>query len=275
MTLVLDGARPRAPPALEGARAARRRRGLGLRGRARPLPAAPVRRGPARAASEDPALDRTCRRAVSAEVMAAIFGEWRRHGLMRSGALVWFLRDLWAGAGWGVIDVHGRPKSAYWALRRAFAPRALFLTDEGTNGVAGANLINDGPEPVEGRLRITVFRDGHLPLHDSAEQPVQVEPRGSTRVWAEQVLGVFVDIGDAFRLGPPGHDLRRPAVARGGDAAARRARVPLRRSDVRRPPIRRRSRGAVLDAAAAAAAADRKPVRTDGVPRARGGRPGR
>ena len=70
-------------------------------------------------------------RAVSAEVMAATLGEWRRRGSTCSGALVWFLRDLWAGAGWGVIDVHGRPKSAYWALRRAFAPRALFLTDRG------------------------------------------------------------------------------------------------------------------------------------------------
>jgi len=144
-------------------------------------------------------------RTVSAEVMEATLGEWRRHGSPTGGALVWFLRDLWAGAGWGVIDVHGRPKSAYWALRRAFAPRALFLTDEGTNGVA-AHLVNDGPEPVEGRLQLTVFRDGSLPLH-SAEQPVRVEPRGSTRVWAEQVLGVFVDVGYAFRFGPPGHDL--------------------------------------------------------------------
>jgi len=144
-------------------------------------------------------------RAVSAEVMAATFAEWRRHGSTCSGALVWFLRDLWAGAGWGVIDAHGRPKSAYWALRRAFAPRALFLTDEGTNGIA-AHLLNDRPEPVDGRLRITLYRDGQMPLR-SAEQPVRVEPRGSTRVWAEQVLGVFADVGYAFRFGPPGHDL--------------------------------------------------------------------
>ena len=144
-------------------------------------------------------------RAVSAEVMAATIAEWRRHGSTCNGALVWFLRDLWAGAGWGVVDAHGRPKSAYWALRRAFAPRALFLTDEGTNGVA-AHLVNDGPEPVEGRLRVMLFREGHL-LVRSAEQAVRVDARGSTRVWAEQVLGAFVDVGHAFRFGPPGHDL--------------------------------------------------------------------
>ena len=144
-------------------------------------------------------------RAASAEVMAATVGEWRRHGSTCNGALVWFLRDLWAGAGWGVVDASGRPKAAYWALRRVFAPRALFLTDEGTNGVA-AHLVNDGPEPVEGRLRITIFRDGHLPLH-SAERAVRVDARGSTRLWAEEVLGVFVDVGHAFRFGPPRHDL--------------------------------------------------------------------
>ncbi len=81
-------------------------------------------------------------RVVSAEVMAATVAEWRRHGSGCNGALIWFLRDLWPGAGWGVVDSRGRPKAAYWALRRAFAPRALFLTDEGTNGLA-AHLVND------------------------------------------------------------------------------------------------------------------------------------
>jgi beta-mannosidase len=155
--------------------------------------------------SSDPERYLALGRAVSAEVVTATIAEWRRHGSPCNGALVWFLRDLWAGAGWGMVDSIGRPKSAYWALRRAFAPRALFLTDEGTNGIA-AHLVNDGPEPVDGRLQITLFREGHLPLH-SAERTVRVEARGSLRVWVEEVLGTFVDVGYAFRFGPPAHDL--------------------------------------------------------------------
>ena len=41
--------------------------------------------------------------------MAASFTEWRRGGSRVGGALVWFLRDLWAGAGWGLLDDQGRP----------------------------------------------------------------------------------------------------------------------------------------------------------------------
>jgi len=155
--------------------------------------------------SADPERYLAVSRVVSAEVMAATIAEWRRHGSVCNGALIWFLRDLWAGAGWGVVDSSGRPKAAYWALRRAFAPRALLLTDEGTNGLA-AHLVNDGDEAVEGRLRVTLYRDRRLPMR-RAERAVRVEPRGSTRIWAEEVLGGFADIGHAFRFGPPGHDL--------------------------------------------------------------------
>ncbi|MGZ6059700.1 MAG: hypothetical protein ACXWLP_09595, partial [Myxococcaceae bacterium] len=121
-------------------------------------------------------------------------------------------------------------KAAYWALRRAFAPRALFLTDEGTNGLA-AHLVNEAPEPVDGRLRVALYRDGQLPVR-SAERAVRVEARGSTRVWAEEVLGAFVDVGYAFRFGPPGHDL---VVARWLGAAGQSLAAPAFHFPLGRP----------------------------------------
>ena len=75
-------------------------------------------------------------RLTSGEVMAAVFAEWRRRRSTCAGGLVWFLRDLWPGAGWGVLDAHGRPKAAYYYLRRALQPVAVFFTDEGLNGLS-------------------------------------------------------------------------------------------------------------------------------------------
>ncbi len=160
---------------------------------------------PAALRSADPERYLALGRVVSAEVMTATVAEWRRTGSGCNGALVWFLRDLWAGAGWGVIDSAGLPKAAYWALRRVYAPRALLLTDEGTNGLA-AHLVNDGAEAVDSRLRVALYRDGELRVC-SVERAVRVEPRGSIRLWVEEVLGAFADVGYAFRFGPPGHDL--------------------------------------------------------------------
>ncbi|HEY4369593.1 MAG TPA: hypothetical protein VGN07_20335, partial [Steroidobacteraceae bacterium] len=48
-------------------------------------------------------------RIVSGEMMAAAFAEWRRAHSRCSGALVWFLKDLWAGAGWGIVDADQQP----------------------------------------------------------------------------------------------------------------------------------------------------------------------
>ncbi len=58
------------------------------------------------------------------------------------GGLVWFARDLSPGAGWGIVDSTGRPKAAYWYLKRALAPIALVGADEGLNGL-WLHALND------------------------------------------------------------------------------------------------------------------------------------
>ena len=54
--------------------------------------------------------------------MAQVFGEWRRARSTCRGGLVWFLRDLWPGAGWGVVDAAGAPKAAWYYLRARCSP---------------------------------------------------------------------------------------------------------------------------------------------------------
>ena len=81
-------------------------------------------------------------RAVSGEVMEATYAEWRRAASNCAGALVFTYQDLLPGAGWGVVDPDGEPKPVFYALKRAFRPVQVMLTDEGTNGLA-VHAINE------------------------------------------------------------------------------------------------------------------------------------
>ena len=74
-------------------------------------------------------------RAVSGRVMEEVFGEWRRPDSRCGGGIVLWSSDLEPGAGWGILDSDGAPKPAYWFLKRALAPCAVWTTDEGLNGV--------------------------------------------------------------------------------------------------------------------------------------------
>jgi beta-mannosidase len=143
-------------------------------------------------------------RVVSGEVMARALAEWRRDGSPCAGALVLLLRDAWAGAGWGVLDHHGEPKAAWHLLRRACAPRAVFLLDEGLDGL-WAHVVNDAPEPLEGRLRLAVLRHGALQV-DAGDCAVRVPPHATRAIPCTDVLGRFADLTQAYRFGPPGHD---------------------------------------------------------------------
>lgn len=144
-------------------------------------------------------------RAATGEIMAAVFGEWRRRASSCRGGLVWFLRDLWSGAGWGVIDAGGNPKSAYWYLRRVLAPVAAHLSDEGTSGLY-VHLTNDRAEPLDGELELSLFRAGEIAT-GSARQPVMIEPHGSLSLPVLGAFEGFMDLSYAYRFGPPACDL--------------------------------------------------------------------
>jgi beta-mannosidase len=144
-------------------------------------------------------------RVVTGEVMARTIGEWRRGDSSCSGALIWFLQDLWPGAGWGLLDATGRPKPAYYAVKRAMQPVALAITDEGTNGLH-VHVANDRACDLAGVVRIALFRDGRV-CTDSGSAAVTVPARGSACLGADAMLGRFYDVAYAYRFGAPGHDL--------------------------------------------------------------------
>lgn len=168
---------------------------------------------PRRLRYEDPDRYRRLSRAVTGEVMQAVFDEWRRAGSTCAGGLVWQWRDPWPsgdwgggwGAGWGAVAADGTPKPAWHALKRAFRPLRVILTDEGVNGLA-VHLVNDTARPVEALLRLTAWRDGAVPVL-KAERPVTLPARGAATLAAAELSDRFFDTTYAYRFGPIPHDV--------------------------------------------------------------------
>lgn len=154
-------------------------------------------------------------RQVSGEVMASVFGEWRRAASPCAGGIVLWARDLQPGSGWGLIDADGRPKVALAHLRRAWAPRAVWLVDEGLGGV-DVHVANDRPEAWRAELEVLLLAGGSHVVAEAREEVV-VPARGSAVRNVEGLLGRFVDAAYAYRFGPPAHDA---VLARIGDVIA-------------------------------------------------------
>jgi beta-mannosidase len=144
-------------------------------------------------------------RVVTGEVMATVFGEWRRAGSSCGGGIVLWSRDLTRGAGWGLLDTDGRPKVAWHALRRVLSPIAVWFVDEGLNGLR-IHVGNDGPTSLAATLRIAVYRaDGAVVATEA--QLVEVPPHSTIERDAEASLGFFADLTYAYRFGTAQHDV--------------------------------------------------------------------
>lgn len=138
-------------------------------------------------------------RAATAATLEATMAELRHEGSPCRGALVFLQRDLWPGAGWGLVDAAGEPKSVYWAVRRACQPVAVLVTDEGLNGVV-AHVVNDTPQRITGVLRAAVFGLDDL----IAEAPVEIDvgPASSAALSVDAIFGEFRDLNFSYRFGP-------------------------------------------------------------------------
>ncbi|WP_267551131.1 glycoside hydrolase family 2 protein [Rhizobium rhizogenes] len=160
---------------------------------------------PSRLRREDPDLYLSLSRAVTGEVAEETYAEWRRQGSGCNGALVWTLQDLLPGAGWGVIDSTGEPKPIWYALRRAFRPVQVLLTDEGTNGL-DVHVINESDVALELTVQVSCLRDGRQIVVGSGRDLV-VEARTKQKIACTDLFGAFFDTTYAFRFGPPSHDV--------------------------------------------------------------------
>ncbi|MET0748192.1 MAG: glycoside hydrolase family 2 protein [Rhizobium sp.] len=160
---------------------------------------------PDRLRREDPEFYLDLSRAVTGEVLEATYAEWRRKNSCCNGALVWTLQDLLPGPGWGVIDSTGAPKPVWYAMRRAFRPLQVLLTDEGTNGLR-VHVINETGGPLELDLEVLALRDGRQTVV-SGRRNLTVDARSKQEMACTDLFGAFFDTTYAFRFGPPSHDV--------------------------------------------------------------------
>ncbi len=141
---------------------------------------------------------------LTGEILAEVFGEWRRAASPSGGGLVLWLRDLLPGAGWGVIDHRGIPKLAYHHLKQVLAPVAVWTIDEQLGGIV-AHVANDRPAPLSAFLRVALYREREQ-LIEQARAAVVLEPHSQGEWNLERVIGHFVDAAWTYRFGPCAHD---------------------------------------------------------------------
>ena len=153
---------------------------------------------------DDPVRALEVARAATAHVVEETLRAFRIPDSPTRGALVLLHRDPWYGAGWGYVDAAGVPKSSFHALARAARPVVVILADEGVDGL-DVHVVNDGPEPVRGRLELAALADGARPVVSGARE-VEIAPRDRLTLAATDLFGAFFDTTRAYRFGPAAHD---------------------------------------------------------------------
>ena len=186
--------------------------------------------------AEDPEHYRRLSRLLSADLMEAAIGEWRRPASSCDGALVWMLKDLTPGPGWGVVDSNGMPKLAWHGLRRAFRPVQVAVTDEGLNGL-GIHVINEAETPLRARLTLVCLLAGDIVVM-RRECEIALPARGARTMSSAELIGSFFDITYAYRFGAPSLDVAiftlTDAVT--GERLAEAAHYPLGRAALAHDP---------------------------------------
>lgn len=140
---------------------------------------------------------------ISGEILSQVYSEWRSKHSHCSGALVWFLKDLWPGAGWGIIDSHGLPKAVYYYLKRCWQPVNVCITNESLNGL-DIHIINETNDQFKGDLEVTLLNEFSATIANEKIE-VTVDSNSIKLVELDQLLGAFLDTAYAYRFGPAKH----------------------------------------------------------------------
>jgi beta-mannosidase len=154
---------------------------------------------------------------VQARAVRCAISHLRSLGGRCSGAIYWQLNDCWPSISWSVVDVAGRRKLAWYALREVFRPRLTTVTRTSD----GPCLVAINDTDVEWSTEATVRGLGADEGHTEELLALRVAPRGTTSVpltkhGAADVVVVDTDGADGARVSRwlvddlavylPGHD---------------------------------------------------------------------
>jgi len=142
---------------------------------------------------------------VTGEIMSQVYQEWRSQYSNCHGGLVWFMKDLWPGSGWGIIDSEGDPKACYYYLKRAWQPISIALTDESINGLH-LHLINETQKDFSGTILLDLINESSTVIAN-AQKDIQVSANTKQIFNAEELLNHFYDITYSYRFGPAKHHI--------------------------------------------------------------------
>ena len=142
---------------------------------------------------------------VSGEMMSQVFSEWRSVHSQCSGALVWFLKDLLPGAGWGIIDSHGLPKACYYYLKRRWQAVGISITDESLNGLH-IHLYNENSDRFHGEIELGLLNELSVTIAN-VTSGVVVDGRSTALFSLDQLLNGFYDLAYSYRFGPSKHSV--------------------------------------------------------------------
>lgn len=133
-------------------------------------------------------------RIAVAEVMANVLGYWRSSTSECHTSLILSNRDCVAGAGWGVVDSDGVPKSSWYSASRVWAQEYLHFDNRGLDGLY-IELCSDKPQSIEVELA-GVCAAGNT-VHS-----VKLTLDSGKPVSVDAAWGHFVDAAHQHRFGP-------------------------------------------------------------------------
>ncbi|TQV74602.1 glycoside hydrolase family 2 protein [Aliikangiella marina] len=154
---------------------------------------------------EDPEKYLQLSELITGELMGRSFAEWRSRHSNCAGGLVWFMKDIQLGAGWGIYDSLGYPKACFYELKRHWQPLSVLLTNESINGI-DAHVINESQENFSGHLVVALVNKRGF-VATEVKKDISVKSRKSLTINLETVLGGFYDINHTYRFGPASHQL--------------------------------------------------------------------
>lgn len=144
-------------------------------------------------------------RVVTGEVISQVFQYWRSYKSKCQGGLIWFNRDFWPCAGFGLLDSNNLPKAAYYQLKRVWANQTVIIQNEGLDG-ANISLINENKQPFTGVIEIELLKDNHISIAKT-QRPVEVNGNDTISLSVDKLLGRFYDSGYAYKFGPSQFDI--------------------------------------------------------------------